>query len=390
MQVRCTEQHARQLYLPKLWKSWSRLANPLSRHNGNLWNQQLSPMLFHMLLSAGYTHCDIREQLDFFSGHVAPNLGRYSRRSGPQWHSFMTDDGTPIELSWSWTEGGTDSTPAVRYSIEPVGKSAGRSCDPANLCASGKFVHQAKALCKAVDLEWFNLLSGILVWQGNSGTRQRSLDEKSQIFFAFDLLGPDRLLKAYFVPEAKAWEQCSSTFDLVMKAIASLSLDPLVSSAIEIFSEYMQSFSPGELEPEVEILAIDCVEPSKSRVKIYVRSQQTSFGDVVDALTLGGKLHAEEFKSGLQSLEQLWRAVLSLDASVPSSEPLHPKQHRTAGILYYYEFKPGSSLIKAKVYIPVRHYGINDREIASGLSGFLKAKGMHLHGVDYADALQQI
>lgn len=298
----------------------------------------------------------------------------------------MTDNGTPIEMSWSWKE--KNSLPSVRYSIEPISRRAGTSSDRANLYASHYFVHHATISCPTADWKWYKLLSDVLVER--QLPRRKHLEQESQVFFAFDLVGSDKVLKAYFIPEVKALKQCCSKFSLVLEVIARLSPDPLMSSAFDAFSKYIQSSSPGKSYPELEMVALDCVPPSKSRIKIYVRSYNTSFDDVIEALTLGGVYHTKEFSKAIPAVEQLWRAVLAVDPENPSSKSLPVIQHRTAGILYYYEFKPGSSTVGAKVYIPVRHYGINDRQIALGLSSFLKARGMHLREFDYVDALQEL
>jgi DMATS type aromatic prenyltransferase len=358
----------------------------LTRRDVEFWCYHLDPLLHQMLRFASYDSNSIDKQRGLFSSAMAPCLGKRPSRSGPQWNSFMTDDGTPMEISWSWTE--TESLPTVRYSIEPIGRRARTQGGTANLRSGDKLIRLAQASCCTINIEWFNVLRQALIARRPACSNSSS--QEFVLFVGFDLIGPDTVLKAYFFPEAAARELSCSKTDLVSNAIASLSSDPAMSSAYKRFSEYMQKSPLGEAGPEVEMLAIDCVRPAKSRIKVYTRSQRTSFSDVLDALTLGGALLTREFESAAPSLEKLWRAVLSLDPSIPPSQSLPIKKHRTAGILYYYEFKPGSSAIKVKMYIPVRNYGVNDREIAMGLSSFLESQDMHLQGTGYADAVQQL
>jgi DMATS type aromatic prenyltransferase len=321
---------------------------------------------------------------------VAPYLGNAPAFSQQQWNSFMTDDGSPIELSWCWREGENRSLPAVRYSIEPVGMMAGSKRDPWNLFMSKKFLKNAKANCRTIDLKWFHQLGQILIWKGDQVTSPEGGQQNSQLFFAFDLVGSDTILKAYFMPELKARNDRCSTFSLITKAVSSLSLDPSTSSAFEIFFDYLHTTHQRAQDLEIEILAIDCIQPCKSRIKIYVRSQRTSFNDVVEAMTLGGRIRDQGCQEAIRSLKQLWSSVLSLDINLPPSKRLPSKDHRTAGILYYFEFKPGSPAIKSKVYIPVRHYGVDDFEIACGLSQFLESRGMSLYGTTYVNAVQRL
>jgi DMATS type aromatic prenyltransferase len=358
----------------------------LTRRDVEFWCHHLDPLLHQMLLFAGYDSSSIDKQRGLFSSAMAPCLGKRPSRSGPQWNSFMTDDGTPMETSWSWTE--TESLPTVRYSIEPIGRGARTQGGAANLRSGDELIRLAQASCRTVNIEWFNVLRQALI--ARRPTRPNSNSQEFVLFVGFDLIGPDTVLKAYFFPEAAARELSCSKIDLVSNAIASLSSDPAMSSAYERFCEYMQKSPLAEPDPEVEMLAIDCVHPATSRIKVYTRSQRTSLSGVLDALTLGGALRTREFESAVPSFEKLWQAVLSLDASIPPSQSLPVKKHRTAGMLYYYEFKPGSSAIKVKIYIPVRHYGVNDREIAMGLSRFLESQNMHLQGADYADAVQKL
>ena len=59
---------------------------------------------------------------------LAPSLGLFGRF--PRWKSLMTDDGTPLEMSWEWGLG--DSPPIVRLSIEPIGLTVGTTQDLPN------------------------------------------------------------------------------------------------------------------------------------------------------------------------------------------------------------------------------------------------------------------
>ena len=102
-----------------------------------------------------------------------------------------------------------------------------------------------------------------------------------------------------------------------MDAVARLSPDPLMSSAFDGFSEYIQSSPPGKSNAEVEMVALDCVHPSKSPINIYVRSHRTSFDDVIDALTLGGVNLTQDFRNVILSLKQLRQAVLAVIPRVP-------------------------------------------------------------------------
>ncbi|KAF2201395.1 aromatic prenyltransferase [Delitschia confertaspora ATCC 74209] len=356
------------------------------------WNCRLQPILSRMLSASGSSLTETESQLDFFSQCVSPYLGKRPPRFGirhPSWHSFMTDDGTPIELSWSWSENDTDMEmlPAVRYSIEPLANRSKRDTPSSNVYGNEVFLQKASVCCTDVDMSWYQLLSDVLIQKEQSFPKGRSStgERESQIFWAFDLQGSQRLLKVYYVLNARAESMECSKLDLLMQAVSKLSLDSSMLAALENFRSFVES-SPDDLE--IEMLGFDCIDPMKSRIKIYFRSRKTCFDEVCRIMSLGGKSNFVD-RGALQPLKQLWYSVLSLDPGMPTSRSLPEKNHRTAGILYYYELRPGSTSVKTKVYIPVRHYGINDHKIAEGLSGFLKSRNTKLKNCDYIEILKK-
>ena len=54
-----------------------------------------------------------------------------------------------------------------------------------------------------------------------------------------------------------------------------------------------------------EILAINCVDLSKLRIKIYVRSQETSFDSVADMMTIDRFLTNDGIDKALTTLKDL-------------------------------------------------------------------------------------
>lgn len=105
----------------------SELTGPRSVHHRFWWSKNTGHILAVLLNKAGYSPKLQYRDLKFFAEVIAPHLGASLEESGEkrsQWHSFMTDDGTPVELSWDW--GTADGPPMIRYSIEPVGLHAGQ------------------------------------------------------------------------------------------------------------------------------------------------------------------------------------------------------------------------------------------------------------------------
>lgn len=355
------------------------------------WLQSTGAILARMLHKAGYSPKALQYHLDFFRKYVAPAMGRRPRPDGGPhgWQSFMTDDYTPIELSWSWKEG--DTLPAVRYAIEPIGHWAGTVFDPLNMRAARDCIRKSQPALSGLNLDWLKFFSKELVATDTDNFDIYSNADSdilgTQVFTAYDLGDEKTALKAYFIPTLKATLTGQSNFQLIRRTISKLIIQqPSLAKSFAVLSDWMDS----RQDIKGEILAIDCVNPSKSRIKIYIRSRETSFDSVADVMTMGGLLTKDGTDKALASLKDLWGRVLSLGSGFSTSASLESRGHRTAGILYYFELKPGASLPTSKVYIPAKHYGINDLEVARGLSGFLKARGNVFAEDDYLEALQKV
>ena len=118
------------------------------------WRATAGYTIATFLRYAGYSIEAQQRHNTFFNDTVAPVLGQRHHTGCPhrQWPSFMTDDGTPLEVSWDW---GLDLQQAlVRYSIEPIGLEAGSSLDPLNKYASSRFLQNMRALLPEADWQW--------------------------------------------------------------------------------------------------------------------------------------------------------------------------------------------------------------------------------------------
>lgn len=308
-------------------------------------------------------------QLVFFALFVAPALGPALNRkvSEPRWKSFMTDDNTPIELSWDW--GVEGDLPAIRYSIEPIGICAGTSLDPFNQHAASRFFGRLNQFLPQMNLQWFEHFSNEF-FAFNSLNLSGNERHETRFFAAFDLHQNDVIVKAYFFPGFKAIETAKSRLTVVSEALGRLSdYREADYPAFEVLQNFLQAPSaPGSME--IEMFAFDCIKPAESRFKIYVRTESTSFDSVKALMTLNGKLDTSEILQGLVELESLWDLLFV--ARHPTTQELPHVAHRTAGILYNFEIKPGAPLPVPKIYIPVRHYAQSDFCVIDGLWTYLQ------------------
>ncbi|KAF7507822.1 hypothetical protein GJ744_010123 [Endocarpon pusillum] len=345
----------------------SEVRHSLSYHERYWW--RTSGYAFAVLLShAGYSSRAQYQSLEFFALVVVPRLGAAQKPplQEKSWKSFMTDDGNPIELSWDWHTG--TKPPTIRFSIEPVGLHAGTPIDPGNRYAASEFRQALLQSRVGANFEWYDHFNEQFDCHGAVHTSAQE-GHSSQSFFAFDLADSGISSKAYLFPGFQARTKGQTSITVISQAIATAPYcTPDKLKALSMFQEFVTDFSRPM--PEVDMLAIDLVDPMASRLKIYFRIRETSFSSVQHTMTLGNRIRTPELVQGLRNLKWLWAAVLERNG-FPEDAPLPKIDHRTAGILYNVEFHLGSAVPKVKIYIPVRHYASSDKKIMHGLGKYL-------------------
>ncbi|KAG9501664.1 hypothetical protein J7337_007355 [Fusarium musae] len=189
------------------------------------------------------------------------------------------------------------------------------------------------------------------------------------MFWAFDLKESNTTNKAYFFPGLVAHATDKSTLEVVADAITSApGCRPENISSFASFAKFIHERQ--YLGLEMDMLALDLVPVEKSRLKIYFRDRRTDFRSVKEMMSLGGRIHGEDFDVGMRNLRSLWDALIGT-SEMSDDVPLPYNNHRTAGVLYNVEFRTSSTTPKVKVYIPVRHYAKNDSQILDALGDFL-------------------
>lgn len=331
------------------------------------WWKHLGGVLATLLEQAGYSDNARYRHLNFFAGCIVPRLGpriRIKDRSNgavpSASPSFMTDDGTPLELSWDWGSSNNDA-PAIRYSVEPIGL-------PADAAERYEFRQDI------IDYVQRTKVGGkeMILFQelcDTYGEVSRQQEEHSyRVFYAFDLKGESAMAKGYICLVPGQCEEGPSILDSIEKTLINgLVCTPDQLAPLRIFKDWMHQ---DATDVEIPVFSLDLLDWPKSRNKIYYRTRITTFSSVVDCLTLGGRLNSSVPKDGLDSLQRLWDAVLGVDSSC--GDPLPEIKNETAGILYNLAFSPNEDIMATKVYIPIRHYAKSDSSALEGLRQFLR------------------
>ncbi|KAI1097218.1 tryptophan dimethylallyltransferase-domain-containing protein [Jackrogersella minutella] len=372
---------------------WQRVNSELrveNVHHYFWWNKHSGKTLAILLHCARYSSDLQYRDLKFFAQVIAPSLGVSREEVGgdsSSWSSFMTDDGTPLELSWDWGTG--NNQPMVRYSIEPIGLFAGTSLDPNNLIAG--FAFQGRLLCSLPNmrLEWFHHFRKFFDVRSceEASLTEAMPDHKSSTFYAFDLSKTEVTAKVYFFPKTRAAAYKQSSLEVLYQAIyaAPYSTEDKLKAA-SIFRDFASD--TGNETLEYEMLAIDLIDPMESRIKIYFRCRETTFNSVMNIMTLGGRIKSPMLHQGLGDLHRLWNALFGVNTT--PDQPLGEVNHRTAGILYNVEFRLGDAFPIAKVYLPVRHYSNSDEAVICGLDRYFQYHKRSKYMPNYVRAMSTI
>lgn len=394
------------LSLPKAWVMIDRELSELhqDRNSSHLFWWTSTGIPFAILLEkAGYQFDEQLHHLRFYFVVIVPELGNGPRHDGTlmHWKSFMTDHHSPVEFSWAWNRG--KKLPVVRFSFEPIGQAAGTPTDPINQYAALRFVANQHSQIKGCDLLWFNHLWENLIDFDTplqrlcTSTNQPFPEDtglnpshKSRAFLALELNKDGPMLKAYYMPVFKAAAAGRSIMSVINKGITSL---PNLPQGVENGHRELLNFLETNMQGQSlipEIVATDCIAPEKSRIKIYMRSQNTSLESVIETLSLGDSSVWENRQVAVCEFTRLWKLVFGLPTGLDARAQLPKVSHRTGGMLYYFSLGGGKTGLTVKVYLPVRHYAEGDREAAASLKEYIGANSQADFSDNYTQAIDEI
>jgi len=339
---------------------------PSSNESHNLWQNTIGSGLSILMNQAGYERRAHDDGLAFFRSHIVPYMGPYqSQKDSQSWQSFMTDDFSPFEYSWSW-----ETSPKIRYSFEPIGIHAGSTDDPFNRTRPLECAEELKFAIPGSDWRNFELFADSFYEDGSAQDASEvvpGISSPSSIFFAIEI-GKETIAKAYLIP-VLAEQTHTSRLSVLTESMGRVSTDLPAYGTLEDFIRGRGSDHFGVIG-----IAVDCIDPSLAKLKIYLRSQDTSLNHICSTLSLDGKVKTWD-NNAFNDLWELWLLVLGLPKDYSKNDKLEAASHETSGILYNFDIQPNNSLPDSKLYIPVKHYGKDDRQIARGLVTFLEQHG---------------
>ena len=351
-----------------------------------------------MLNEAGYNVHQQYEAMLFHYHYIVPRMGARPGYDGkPKFESPLGPDGCPIEYSFKWDTATSD--PDVRTCITCFGDYTGSMADPFNTKETKDFIYELSLKFPSIDLTWFHMLSSLVYdshlpsYTNNGGTPTTTM------LAGFDLLKTGIMVKAYFIVP-RSLHQHLSVYNGTFWYKAVKALAPSSAAAEKLFN--FLAYDPFGKKLNPAVLAIDCVHPSKSRIKFYHQTPDTSFAAVRAIMTMGGAI--EGLDDQLNELYDLIKAITRLPSDFPETEQtptasvhyddgLHQFDNVPevmGGYICYFDIKPGSSKPDIKIYVPTRVYGQSDAQVTKGLTSWMAARGRTRYIQNYDRILKNI
>ncbi|KAH9208495.1 tryptophan dimethylallyltransferase-domain-containing protein [Leptodontidium sp. 2 PMI_412] len=181
--------------------------------------------------------------------------------------------------------------------------------------------------------------------------------------------GPERLFKLH-----------SSTISILPTLVHIESFLNAKQSTTPSTNKVVSNLDGEEQEKSIEMMAIDCISPSKARIKMYVKENIASFANVKNIYTPGRRRSGAEIDEGLAAFEEFW---VSLSGDTEST------QFKPAFLFLGLEIIPGVEMPDVKLYVPAWTCPFGDQEITARLGGYFKSQDWAI-GSTYDDDFQKL
>lgn len=192
--------------------------------------------------------------------------------------------------------------------------------------------------------------------------------------------------KGYFWPQLRSRLTGVSTTDLISNCVERLGL----AEQWRLIARYINTPAGSSTSPE--FVAVDTVEASRNRLKVYSRCSATNLSGVVSAMTLGDHpalVNHRGIQHAIANVTHLWRLMFGQDAVDNDVSQISHHSIYTKGVVIYYDLTPGRAIPMPKVYIPVRHYAKNDAHVCEVMSQYYREIGFIKSGSTYQATVEK-
>ncbi|OOO12727.1 Aromatic prenyltransferase, DMATS type [Aspergillus oryzae] len=350
------------------------------------WWHSTGPMYAKILKDAGY---GIHAQYSYLCLHhkcVVPYLGPYPGNGRDRWMSILSRFGLPYELSLNC------SNSVVRFAFEPIGPLSGTEQDPFNAHVIWECLGKLAKLGSDFDLQWFAQFKKDLVLDAEETkfVRDNGLDKgqvKTQNKLGVDLKGGKFEVKMYMYPYLKSVATGIPIERLMFDSIRRVDWDRKLVVPLSILEDYITSHKDKTLS--ARLISCDLIDPSRSRIKIYVAEQTVDWPHLEGLWTLGYRRQDPITISGLQLLRELWD-LLDIPEG-PCHFPdggyleLNSKVSERLPLLANYTLHPNDPYPAPQVYLHT--FGVGDAAVADAVATFCARRGWTEMAQSYKDNL---
>ncbi|PYI33858.1 tryptophan dimethylallyltransferase [Aspergillus indologenus CBS 114.80] len=353
------------------------VALDFANQDEELWWHSTAPMFAQMLQSTNYNLHAQYKHLLIYKKNVIPFLGVYPTNDKPRWLSILTRYGTPFELSLNC------SGPLVRYTYEPINAATGTARDPFNTHAVWDSLEQLMALQSGIDLDLFRHFKNDLTLSAEESEylyKNNLVGEqiRTQNKLALDLQDGEFVVKTYIYPALKSLATGRSIHELVFGSAFRWSKQyPELRKPLDTLEQYVYSRGPSSTASP-RLLSCDLIDPTKSRIKIYLLERMVTLEALEDLWTMGGERTDASTLAGLEMIRELWELI-----RLPAGLQSYPAPYLPIGtipdeqlpLMANYTIHHDDPVPEPQVYFTT--FGRNDMQIADALATFFERRGWH-------------
>lgn len=312
--------------------------------------------------------------------------------------SLIAYDGSPLEYSWKWNT--TSGEPDIRYSWEAIGPKSGTAADPLNHDPTLDYMEKVPSVLPSVDFSWYRHFLREL-YNPDRSVYAKELEQgdppATTLMHAVEYNKEKSFgLKSYFLPRKLFQGGDPATSKEWDDAIVKLNPDGNHPGR-DALQHFLKTNPEGRLM-KPNVMGMDDVKPSKSRLKMYFTSAHTCFNAVREIMTMGGTRDIPE--SSLQDLRSMILAVLGLPSDFPEDAEIPVEGNADnnwpdfaalcEGFVFFFDIAPTSGTPDVKFYLTTRKYGADDLTIARNLTAWMRAHGRGVYADQYMGMLEKL
>ncbi|KAK2787334.1 hypothetical protein FQN52_007238 [Onygenales sp. PD_12] len=357
--------------------------------------------LARMLQESNYPEEVQHSFLTFYRNNVVPLLGDRPDETTPK--SMLCRDGSPFEYSFELKS--SSQNQGVRIALDLTQLRPADKSNPLGIATSQRFVDILSQKTPAFDDTWYRALRDRLVRSGLFTSEQNALiakvGQQSSVVMGFDVhrqaVEPGKLPgmgKVYFLPCFAAAAEGITNWQATRSAIQQLpgiNSYPNILKSLEMINDYL-SDKEEVWQMGARFLAVDLVAPANARLKLYLRCSGTTFEEIWDYYTLGGRIpNLDQDKEKFQALTDT-TSGRPYDESRPESQlglPWFTSNTRKHSYVYF-SLSARNPYPAPKLGLYPANFAPNDEVIVKGLDRWLDRYGWPRGGKSMEEQLKTV